>query len=106
MIGWPSRSCVRSLDAHSAGTVRRYLEPAFGAKPLTTIDAAALQELIADLHGKRLARATIETIRNRLLQILRHARAAGFSAHVIRRNQVKLPSAQEPPRERRHITES
>jgi integrase len=85
------------------GTWRRYLEPAIGAKLLSSIDAGALQELVAALHARGLARSTIESARNRLLEILRHARAAGFAAHAIARVSVKLPSQLRTERERRHI---
>jgi integrase len=86
------------------GTYRNHLEPAMGDKPLVAIDATVLQEMIATLHAKGLARSTIETIRNRLLHILRHARAAGFSAHAIARSSVRMPSEQRAEVERRHIT--
>jgi integrase len=85
--------------------IREHLEPALGAKPLTAIDAAALQELVAALHGQGLARATVSTIISRMLQVLRHARASDYSAHLISRRQVKMPSSQLARRERRHITE-
>jgi integrase len=85
-------------------TNRRYLEPLLGAKPLVAIDATAVQELVAALHERGLARATVEAVRNRLLQILRHARAAGFAGHAIPRSAARLPSEQHAARERRHIS--
>jgi integrase len=85
--------------------IRNHLEPAVGHLPLSAIDATVVQELVADLHARGLAPATVATVRNRLLEILNHARAAGYAAHALRRAMVKLPSAQKAERARRHITE-
>jgi integrase len=68
------------------------------------VDCTALQELVAYLHQRGLSRASIEIARNRMLEILRHARAAGFAAHAIARSAVKLPSEQRPQLEQRHIS--
>lgn len=86
--------------------IRNHLEPALGHLPLSAIDATVVQELVATLHGRALARATVETTRNRLLEILRQARAGGFAAHNISRKAIKLPSEQKAERERRHIKPS
>ncbi|MGH9644849.1 MAG: tyrosine-type recombinase/integrase [Terriglobales bacterium] len=88
---------------HHRHILRSHLLPAFGAHTLADVDAGAVQELIAALHRRGLARATIEAVRNRLLQLLHHARAAGFAAHVIRRREITLPADPRPQRERRHI---
>jgi integrase len=84
--------------------LRNHLELALGHLPLSAIDANVVQELVVALHQKGLARATVEIVRNRLLEVLQHARAAGFAAHSIRRKAVKLPSEQNAERARRHIT--
>jgi integrase len=86
------------------GIIRNHLEPALGHLPLSAIDANCAQELVARLHAKGLSRATVETVRNRLLEILQYARSAGFAAHDIRRKVVKVPSEQKAERERRYIT--
>ncbi|MBW4053767.1 MAG: site-specific integrase [Proteobacteria bacterium] len=94
----------RQTQRSYRGAIVNHLEPAFGKLLLSAIDATAAQELVASLHRRGLARGTIETIRNRLLEVLGHARAAGFAAHHIRRRDVPLPSQQRAERTRRHIT--
>ena len=84
--------------------IRNHLEPRLGGELLQSIDAAAVQELIAELHAKQLAPATISTIVGRLREILRAAKAAGFAAHAIPRSALRLPSESRAERERRHIT--
>ncbi len=92
-----SRRAYRSI-------VRNHLEPLLGAMQLQAIDATAAQELVAQLHERGLSPATIGTVVGRLREILRHARAAGFAAHVIPRAAVRLPSASRAESERRHIS--
>jgi integrase len=87
-------------------TIRTHLAPRLGHLPLSAIDATVIAELVAALHARGLARATTETVRNRLLGILRDARAAGFAAHAVTRSAVRLPSEQRVERERRHISDA
>lgn len=84
--------------------VARHLEPPLGRLALQAIDATVVQELVAQLHAKGLSPATIGTVVARLREILRHARAAGFAAHVIPRAAVRLPSQHRAQIEQRHIT--
>ncbi len=93
-----SRRAYRSI-------LTNHLEPAFGERQLQTIDTRAVQELVANLHARALAPATIGTAVNRVRQILAAARADGYAAHVIQRGAIRLPSASTAARERRHITD-
>lgn len=85
------------------GAIRKHLEPALGPKPLSTIDATAVQELVGTLHAQGLAPSTIGTIVGRLREILADARARGYAAHLIGRKTIKLPSETVADREQRHI---
>ena len=95
---------VQSRRAYR-GIINNHLEASFGHLPLSAIDATVVQQLVVALHEKGRARATIETVRNCLLGILKHARDAGFAAHAIPRGTIKLPSEAKPEREQRHFTE-
>ncbi len=92
-----SRRAYRSI-------LSKHLEPAFGERHLQAIDTQAVQELVANLHARGLAPATIGTAVNRVRQILAAARADGYAAHVIQRGAIRLPSTSTAERERRHIT--
>ena len=94
-----SRRIYRSL-------IRRHILPAFGASALMAVDAVAIRSFVADLQRKGLAAATIKTIVGRLREILRAARADGFSAHMIQRSEIKFPSASRAETEQRHIGEA
>ncbi len=94
-----SRRAYRSI-------LRTHLVPALGRLELRAIDASVAQELVASLHARGLAPSTVGTIAKRLREILRHARSAGFSAHVIPAPAVKLPSASRADTEQRHIGEA
>ena len=94
-----SRRIYRSL-------IRRHILPAFASTPLMAVDAPAVRNFVAELHGKGLAPATIRTIFGRLREILRAARGDGFSAHMIPAGAVKLPSTARAETEQRHIGEA
>lgn len=85
------------------GIIRKHLEPAIGHKPLSAIDATAVQELVGTLHARGLAPATIGTIVGRLREILMDAKARGYAAYTIGRKAIKLPSEARADREQRHI---
>jgi integrase len=73
-------------------------------KALADVDANVLQGLVAKLHEAKYARSSIESVLNRALEILRHAREHGYAAHEIRRSALKLPSDSRAEREQRYIT--
>ena len=84
--------------------LKLYLLPALGAKRLTSIDAAALQAVIVELHRRGLSPATVASARARACEVLLHARRCGFATCVIERSAVRLPSAQAPARAPRIFT--
>ncbi len=84
--------------------LRTHLASSLGHLALQAVDASALQELAASLHARGLSPASIGTVIGRAREVLRHARAAGFAAHVLPRAAVKLPSQSRAEREQRHIT--
>ncbi len=94
------RSSQRSYRA----ILTLYLLPSLGPKRLTSIDAAALQKVIVELHQRGLSRATVEAARARACEVLLHARRCGFATCAIERSAVRLPSAQTPARPPRVFT--
>jgi integrase len=86
------------------GVIKRYVLPKMAKQPLASIDGSALQELVATLHARGLARATVKSVRDRILEILKHARASGYAAHAISRAMVRLPSESRVANESRHFT--
>jgi integrase len=91
---------------HYRGTQRRYIEPFFGARTLASIDVSAVEEFVVFLHKLKLSRATIAGVISQFLQMLRHARRAGYATHSIPRSAVKPPSDAPAPREPRHFTQA
>lgn len=85
------------------GLIRRYVLPEFGQTLLTGVDAARVQRMIGNLHQRGLAPATIAAARNRTLEILRHARRAGFATCTIERQDLRIPSTQTPDRDARRF---
>lgn len=87
------------------GALKRHILPTIGARRLDEIDAAAVQDLVAQL-APRLARSSVRFVRGVVLQLVRQAIADGFAAHRITAATVKLPKSVQVERERRHMTEA
>lgn len=87
------------------GALERHILPGLGSRRLDEIDAAAVQDLVAQL-APRLARSTVRFVRGVLLQLVRQAIADGFAAHRIAAATVKLPKSVRVEGERRHITDA
>jgi integrase len=88
------RISVRSRQTQRThrGTIARYILPALGRRRLATVDVGAIEELVAGMHERQLSRATINAARKLTIQILRHARKAGYAAHAITAADAPLPS--------------
>jgi integrase len=70
---------------------RGHLQPAFGSRPLSAIDTAAVKGFVVKLGQSGLRRSTVQGIRAIVLHALRMARAAGFDAQTIDPRLVRLP---------------